>query len=173
MSSLRSGPRWVRLLGGALVVLIAVLGWWLQSGPDGSGDDDAQPSAAPSTYYTGSAEQSGGGDSPGPTASPDPPRAGVDPVSGLRWVAVADLPAEAEETLLLIDDGGPFPYDRDGVTFGNYEGVLPQRERGYYAEYTVPTPGLSHRGARRIVTGDGGERYWTADHYESFTRIDW
>ncbi|KAB2807610.1 ribonuclease, partial [Pimelobacter simplex] len=72
----------------------------------------------------------------------------------------------------LIDDGGPFPYaGKDGSTFGNFEGLLPRRARGYYAEYTVPTPGASTRGARRIIAGDGGQLYWTADHYESFERI--
>lgn len=95
---------------------------------------------------------------------------GTDPESGLAWVEV-DLPEEAEETLGLIDAGGPFPHDRDGVVFGNYEGVLPEKPRGHYREYTVPTPGLAHRGARRIVTGGDDAYYWTEDHYESFERI--
>lgn len=172
MSPARSGPRWLRLLGGVLVVLIAVVGWWVQSGPGSSGDDGATPSGAPSTSYTGSAEQPGDGEPTGPTASADPPRAEIDPVSGLRWVSLDDLPREARRTVVLIEAGGPFPYDRDGVTFGNYEGVLPQRGRGYYTEYTVPTPGLNHRGARRIVTGQDDEYYFTADHYASFERIE-
>ena len=83
-------------------------------------------------------------------------------------------------SLKLIDQGGPFPYERDGITFGNFDGLLPERPRGYYREYTVPTPGLTHRGARRIVTGgprpgeDGDPEwyFWTQDHYESFERID-
>ena len=86
-------------------------------------------------------------------------------------IAVADLPAEARTTLQLIADGGPFPYQRDGVVFGNYEKHLPLKQRGYYREYTVPTPGLKHRGPRRIVAGSTGERYYTADHYNSFRRI--
>lgn len=96
---------------------------------------------------------------------------GTDAESGLAWVAEDALPPEAAETLELIDAGGPFPYDKDGSTFGNREGLLPGQGGGYYAEYTVPTPGEDDRGARRIVTGDGGEFYWTADHYESFERI--
>ncbi|MGO1972572.1 MAG: ribonuclease domain-containing protein [Propionibacteriaceae bacterium] len=96
---------------------------------------------------------------------------GTDQDSGLPWVAADSLPPEAIETLELIDAGGPFPYDKDGSTFGNREGLLPDQGRGHYAEYTVPTPGEGDRGARRIVTGDGGEFYWTADHYESFERI--
>lgn len=86
-------------------------------------------------------------------------------------VAVADLPPEAQATLRLIDQGGPFPYARDGIVFGNYERRLPLRPRGYYHEYTVPTPGSHSRGARRIVVGQSNERYYTNDHYRSFRRI--
>lgn len=85
-------------------------------------------------------------------------------------IPVAQLPPEGRATLALIKQGGPFPYAKDGTTFGNREGLLPQQPRGYYKEYTVTTPGLSHRGARRIVAG--GNVYWyTADHYRSFRRI--
>ncbi|GAA2790637.1 ribonuclease domain-containing protein [Kribbella solani] len=97
--------------------------------------------------------------------------ADVDPESGLKVVAVKDLPKEAQSTLKLIDQGGPYPYSRDGVVFGNFEKVLPKHDRGYYHEYTVPTPGAKDRGARRIVTGNGGQRYYTDDHYKSFRRI--
>jgi ribonuclease T1 len=105
---------------------------------------------------------------PGATAPGDD----VDPSSGLPWVDVADLPAEARTTLERIDAGGPFPYPgKDGSTFHNLERLLPAEPRGYYAEYTVPTPGSRDRGARRIITGEGGEFYWTADHYAHFERI--
>ncbi|MFD7156889.1 ribonuclease domain-containing protein [Kribbella sp. NPDC059898] len=96
---------------------------------------------------------------------------GTDPASGLTYVAVADLPKEARDTLKLIDQGGPFPYSRDGVVFGNLEKILPKHDRGYYHEYTVKTPGEKARGARRIISGNGGERYYTDDHYKSFRRI--
>ncbi len=86
-------------------------------------------------------------------------------------IAAADLPREARETLELIRQGGPFLYGRDGAGFGNFEKRLPVRERGYYREYTVPTPGVKHRGARRVVAGRGGELYYTDDHYQSFRRI--
>lgn len=86
-------------------------------------------------------------------------------------VVVGDLPPEARTTLRLIDQGGPFPYRRDGVVFGNYERLLPPRPRGYYHEYTVTTPGARNRGARRIIAGDHGERYYTDDHYRTFRRI--
>jgi ribonuclease T1 len=90
---------------------------------------------------------------------------------GTATVRVDRLPAEARQTLALIDKGGPYPYARDGAVFGNFEGLLPKHERGYYHEYTVPTPGSRDRGARRIVTGRGGEIYYTDDHYKSFRAV--
>ena len=89
----------------------------------------------------------------------------------LGTVDVAELPTEARQTLRLIDQGGPFPVPRDGIVFGNYERRLPGRQRGYYREYTVPTPGLRSRGARRLIAGDRGERYYTGDHYQTFQRV--
>ncbi|MCC6533809.1 MAG: ribonuclease [Burkholderiales bacterium] len=86
-------------------------------------------------------------------------------------VALAQLPREAAHTLATIKRGGPFPYRRDGTTFGNRERRLPLAQRGYYREYTVPTPGSQDRGARRIVAGRGGEYYYSDDHYHSFRRI--
>jgi ribonuclease T1 len=86
-------------------------------------------------------------------------------------VRLQDLPEEAAQTLERIKSGGPFPYQQDGRTFGNRERLLPGQEQGYYREYTVKTPGLRHRGARRIVAGRAGEYYYTADHYRSFSRI--
>ena len=93
----------------------------------------------------------------------------------LGEVRVADLPHEAARTLDLIAGGGPFPYSRDGVVFGNRERLLPPRQRGYYHEYTVKTPGVKSRGARRIVCG-GEPRttrdcYYSDDHYQTFRRI--
>ena len=93
------------------------------------------------------------------------------PARELAVVAFAQLPAEARQTIVLIREGGPFPYDRDGVVFGNFERHLPQRDRGYYREYTVATPRLAHRGARRIIAGRGGELYYTDDHYRTFRRV--
>jgi ribonuclease T1 len=90
-------------------------------------------------------------------------------------VDVRDLPAEARSTLAQIRAGGPFPYERDGVTFGNRERLLPPKPRGYYHEYTVPTPGVKSRGARRIVCGGKpavvSECYYSDDHYRSFRKI--
>lgn len=119
-----------------------------------------------------------------------------EPSPGIEQIRVARLPGEAHQTLKLIQSNGPFPYERDGITFGNYEKRLPAARRGHYREYTVKTPGVRHRGARRIVVGcarvdgskgggsaaggtlvylancrDGGEFYYTDDHYRSFRRI--
>ena len=86
----------------------------------------------------------------------------------------AFLPREARDTIALIQRDGPFPHRQDGSVFGNREQRLPQRPRGYYREYTVDTPGLGHRGARRIVTGGTPPDAWyyTDDHYDSFRSFD-
>jgi len=107
--------------------------------------------------------QGGGFSGGGRTGDADP--------TDLPAVALADLPPEAAQTVDLIHTGGPFPYDRDGIVFENREGLLPDEPSGYYHEYTVPTPGASDRGARRIIEGSDGELYWTDDHYRSFERI--
>lgn len=90
-------------------------------------------------------------------------------------IAVNELPRQARDTLSLIAAGGPFPYSRDGVVFGNRERILPKAPRGYYHEYTVRTPGARNRGARRIVCA-GDQRatepcYYSDDHYQSFKCI--
>ncbi len=103
-------------------------------------------------------------------------RASRQGADGLGTVAVGDLPAEARQTLALIREGGPYPYEKDGTVFGNYERKLPRQRRGYYTEYTVRTPQVRSRGARRIIAGgpDGRptEFYYTDDHYQTFRRIE-
>ena len=89
----------------------------------------------------------------------------------MQIIAVSALPPEGRETLRLIKQGGPFPYARDGVVFSNYEKRLSKRKRGYYREFTVNTPGVRNRGARRIVCGQPVECYYSADHYQTFRRI--
>lgn len=89
-------------------------------------------------------------------------------------ICYSDLPSQAHDTLDLIEQGGPFPYDQDGTVFQNREGILPGQSSGYYHEYTVITPGSDTRGARRIVTGqESQEDYYTADHYESFDLVNY
>jgi ribonuclease T1 len=82
------------------------------------------------------------------------------------------LPPQADDTLELIGQGGPFPYRQDGQIFQNREGVLPGEPNGYYHEYTVVTPGSPDRGARRIVTAKSGTDYYTSNHYATFNAID-
>ncbi|MFJ9645340.1 ribonuclease domain-containing protein [Streptomyces sp. NPDC101206] len=91
--------------------------------------------------------------------------------AGMATVRAEELPRQARDVLALIDEGGPYPYRQDGTVFGNFEKVLPRQERGYYREYTVKTPGERDRGPRRIVTGRGGEFYYTDDHYDSFKAV--
>ena len=91
-------------------------------------------------------------------------------------LSVTDLPREGQETFQLIHQGGPFPYEKDGTVFGNRERIVPREVRGFYREYTVRTPGVKHRGARRIVCGGQVHRkteacYYTQDHYASFRKI--
>jgi ribonuclease T1 len=104
-------------------------------------------------------------------ATPAPP---AGQASKPRDPLPAFLPAEARETIALIQRGGPYPHRKDGSVFGNRERLLPQRPRGYYREYTVDTPGLDHRGAKRIVTGGDPPDAWyyTDDHYESFRSFE-
>ena len=160
------------LLGVALVVSN---GLQLQTGgPAPAESGSAQPSPGQGTAQPGPTQ-------PGPARSGTLPASSLPPSapdggaaanpSRLPTIRESQLPREGRATLALIRRGGPFPYERDGVTFGNFERILPRKSGGYYREYTVPTPGESDRGARRIVAGQSGEKYYTADHYESFKFI--
>ncbi|MGH3937259.1 MAG: ribonuclease domain-containing protein [Pseudonocardiaceae bacterium] len=86
--------------------------------------------------------------------------------------ALSQLPPQAGEVWQLIQSGGPFPHRQDGTVFGNREGLLPQRQSGFYREYTVPTPDEPDQGARRLITGGTVELYYTGDHYASFVVVD-
>ena len=94
----------------------------------------------------------------------------------LPIVLLAELPLEARQTFALIQASGPFAHEKDGVIFFNRERILPAKPRGRYREYTVPTPGLKHRGARRLVCEVASQTvidpcYYTGDHYRSFKRV--
>lgn len=152
------------LLGLLLLCLAVVVGLLLVQG--GGTEGEAAPAPQPSSVPA----------APGP-AGPLPTTVGAEaptqtPVSGLATTAESDLPPEARDTLGLIRAGGPFPYRQDDETFFNREEILPDRPRGYYREYTVPTRGSPDRGARRIVAGEAGDLYYTADHYDSFEQIE-
>jgi ribonuclease T1 len=114
---------------------------------------------------TGSASPGGGSSVAGTGLAP------AAATTDLPTMTVAQLPPEGRDTLVLIAAGGPFPYSKDGVTFQNREGLLPKQKSGFYQEYTVETPGSSDRGARRIITGKDGARFYTDDHYDSFREV--
>lgn len=149
----RSSLSWLAPL---LIIALVVGLWWLAIRDDSSGS-----SGTPGAQATATAGQDG-------TA---PATGGNTPDSGLGTIAESQLPREAQEVLGLIRAGGPYKYDQDDKTFQNREGILPGQKRGYYREYTVETPGSDDRGARRIVGGAGGDKYWTDDHYDSFRQI--
>ena len=151
------------LLLSALVVLALVV--FGGAGLLGQPTENTTP-AAPSS----STAPAPGPAQSGPGREGTPPPAAGNP-SGLPSVRESELPPEGRRVLALIRAGGPYQYSQDDQTFGNFERILPRRDRGYYREYTVPTPGERDRGARRIVAGDGGEKYYTEDHYESFMFI--
>ncbi|MEI2779237.1 MAG: ribonuclease domain-containing protein [Tetrasphaera sp.] len=174
-----------------LVVLVGValcvaLLWW-GFGRDSGGTATPQPShsavwvpssGTPGTSGPGSATSTSTASASPKTASTttsapgSATRQSATPESGLATIAESQLPAEAQRTLALIRAGGPYPYAADDDVFENRERILPRRQRGYYREYTVQTPGSDDRGARRIVSGADADRYYTDDHYDSFRQIE-
>lgn len=157
------------LLGLVVLAFVLACGPLAGSSPTSAGPTDA---AAPSSRaQPGSSRTPATPAAPSGVPTPGVPTPGVPNQSGLPEVKASELPAEARETLALIARGGPYPYSRDGATFGNFERILPRKSSGYYKEYTVRTPGESDRGARRIVAGQAGDKYYTADHYNSFRFI--
>ena len=149
------------VLLGALVILALVVfgGQGLTGGPETTTPEAATSAAAPPQSAPPS----------GPAGARTAPEA--DNPSGLPAIRESELPPEGRRVLALIRAGGPYRYSQDDQAFGNFERILPRQDRGYYREYTVPTPGESDRGARRIVAGRGGDKYYTDDHYESFSYI--
>ncbi|MFC7657022.1 ribonuclease domain-containing protein [Pseudonocardia benzenivorans] len=151
MTSPRRGGS-VRVALVALAVLAGLVAVGLITGRSGT------PAADPGSASTGCVVVSS--QVPGASASKLP----VQPLCA--------LPPEAATVYAQIRSGGPYRYDRDGVVFANAERLLPAEPRGYYHEFTVPTPGETDRGARRLVTGAGQELYYTGDHYGSFVVVD-
>ena len=150
------------LLLAALVVLaVAAFGG---AGLLGQQTESPTPGAASSAVSTP------GGTAASAAAKQSAPLRAANP-SSLPEVRESVLPPEGRRVLGLIRAGGPYQYSQDDQVFGNFERVLPARERGYYREYTVPTPGETDRGARRIIAGNGGEKYYTGDHYTTFKFI--
>lgn len=140
----------------AVVIAVAVVAWWT------GGDKPAQ------TQNQGPQTQIPRTEARAPRTQP--PR--TEQRAPQPQVPRDEEQAQLDATLALIDRGGPFPYRQDGATFQNRERRLPQQPQGYYREYTVPTPGASNRGARRVVRGRNGETWYTRDHYKTFIRLD-
>ena len=157
-------PRWVFGIAATLAIFIA--GYSV-----GSLNTSDNPEVGGSAFGTTVVVEAPSASVDSGTVADQPPAGKFIQYSDLPSVLVTKLPPEAWDTLELIGTGGPFPYDRDGLTFQNREGILPDFERGHYQEYTVRTPGESDRGARRIVAGAQGELYYTDDHYTSFREI--
>nr|WP_057659402.1 ribonuclease domain-containing protein [Pseudoxanthomonas dokdonensis] len=145
-----------------LLLIVVGAGYWYQQRAGWAGDESPAVVADAATPAAARVED---GRVVAPLALPD-----VSQTSPEAASLPAFLPAEARQTLQLIARGGPFPHRQDGSVFANREARLPARPRGYYHEYTVDTPGLDHRGTRRIVTGGQPPEvyYYTDDHYESF-----
>ena len=170
--SRRSSTGW---LAGAAGLAVAVAAAWfgidLGSG-DGAQPADATAADSTATSAVGSTATTAAGHGGGAATA-----TGTDGTSAIETCPLDTLPEEAADTVADVRAGGPFEHpDNDGTRFGNYEGRLPDQARDHYREYTVDTPGLDHRGARRIVTGgeppeDPETWYYTADHYESFCEI--
>ncbi|WSK23820.1 ribonuclease [Streptomyces sp. NBC_01298] len=156
----RNVPRSLLRVLGAVFLCAALVG------AVGCSGKKPAPAAATST----SASAGSGVDvAPSGAASSAVPTPGW--AKGMATVRASALPQQARDVLTLIDKGGPYQYRQDGTVFGNFEKVLPQKKRGYYHEFTVRTPGERDRGARRIVTGGGGEFFYTDDHYETFKAV--
>ncbi|MBE8517123.1 ribonuclease N [Amycolatopsis sp. H6(2020)] len=144
-----------RITAALIGLLVLVLGGWLVKDNLGSGSTSPSPSASVTTTPA-----KGGAAVPGAD-------------SGLPVKALSALPSQATDTWKLIEAGGPYPYPRnDDVVFENREKRLPGKKSGYYHEYTVKTPGSADRGARRLITGQAHELYYTGDHYASFVVVD-
>ncbi|MFH8570994.1 ribonuclease domain-containing protein [Streptomyces sp. NPDC017993] len=155
---IRSTPRRAVAVLGALLagLLLALTGCTTSDGSNGS-------SLGSSPSATGAV----GTGSYGGSRTPDVPAW----AKGMPVEPADRLPAQARDTLRRIDAGGPYPYAKDGAVFGNHERLLPRQPRGHYHEYTVPTPGSRDRGARRLITGESHETYYTDDHYRTFKAV--
>jgi len=98
----------------------------------------------------------------------------ADRVTGSTFEGTVDL----KPTLDRISSAQSLPFRNDGSIFynrplpGKMTPELPPQLPGYYREYVHPTPGLNGPGPQRVVVGQGGEMYYTPDHYESFIPIN-
>jgi ribonuclease T1 len=156
------------IIGGCAALVIVAVAFFLVGKSSGSKNTTTTKSA---TTTAASKSTTVNSSKSAPSVAVAPAGGASAGKSGLDVVKAASLPPEARTTLKLIDANGPFPYSRDGVVFSNIEKILPKQAKGYYHEYTVVTPGSKDRGARRIIAGEKGERFYTDDHYASFKEV--
>lgn len=163
-----------RITAALIGLLVLVLGGWLVKDVVNDASPSSSPAPSSSSRVTGGSASSDPASS-GP-ASSSPVKGGAalpGADSGLPVKPLSGLPAQVADTWKLIEAGGPYPYPRnDDVVFENREKRLPRKQSGYYHEYTVKTPGSADRGARRLITGQAHELYYTGDHYSSFAVVD-
>jgi ribonuclease T1 len=156
--------------GVSLALLICLVVGALLAGCSGGGSGTATAVKSSTKAAPPAPEVGAGSPNPGcPAPSQSTPGATE---SGLPLRSLCALPPEAAEIWQKIRTGGRLPSPKDGTIFANNERLLPQHERGYYHEYTVPTAGAKDRGAQRLILGENRELYYTADHYESFVVVD-
>jgi guanyl-specific ribonuclease Sa len=167
-SGIRAG---LAALLSTLLAAFLLVGCAAGTGAEGTGAGGSGSATGvldPAGSSSGSDRSADGGASC-PAPSPTAPGAAE---SRLPIRSLCALPAEAAPVWRTIAGGGRPAYPKDGTTFGNFERRLPSRGRDYYREYTVPTPGSRDRGARRLISGNGHELYYTGDHYASFVVVD-
>ncbi len=98
----------------------------------------------------------------------------TDRATGKVFEGTVDL----KPTIDRINSCRPFPHRNDGGIFNNYPlpdrtvPELPVRPHGYYREFVHPTPGIAGPGPQRIVVGQGGEWYYTPQHYQKFIPLN-
>ena len=151
----------------AAVLALAVVSLW----PSPAAQPEAGPTAAP-TSIAPAPSTAPVTESPASTAAAagDLIVAGVE-VRGTDGRVVWRGDVDLAPVLARIEAGVSDPHRNDGGVFGNRERLLPAQRRGYYREYVIRTPGISHAGPQRLVVGEGGELWYTSDHYASFRRV--
>ncbi|MDX1945787.1 MAG: ribonuclease domain-containing protein [Pirellulaceae bacterium] len=188
-------PPWMKFIVAIVALAVALVGYW--QGNYGGGwpkiglPQTSSPQPVPAQPPATSTPDPTPATTDAPLARPQNPPAAAEPTesptdSANIRTTIPDqtiLDESGDEAFRGTIDVGPtltriqagerlsrFP--NDGSTFQNREGRLPRKPAGYYKEYVHPTPGLSGPGPQRLVIGEQGETYYTADHYRTFQRLD-
>lgn len=102
--------------------------------------------------------------------TPTPVATGMRPAT--RVIQTPNGLVDLGPTLDRIANGGSFPHRNDGTVFRNREQRLPAQAAGYYTEFVHPTQGVNGPGVQRIIRGQGGELYYSPDHYARFIPLN-